>query len=172
MQLRRLWSAIHRLDADQNILRARLGVLNENVEIAIVIENPRVDQFEFEVMFAAAAVFFRQALVGKLTLRVLVEKFHVGVRRRRIEIEIIFLDVFAVIAFVAGEAEEALLENRVLAVPEGQREADILMAVADTSQAVFAPAVGAAARMVVSQVAPNISVGAVVFAHGAPLALR
>jgi len=44
------------------------------------------------------------------------------VRRRAVEVEVVLLDVLAVVALVAGDAEQALLEDGVAAVPEGQRE--------------------------------------------------
>ncbi len=40
-----------------------------------------------------------QLLVGKRRLRIFVEEFQIGARRRRIEIVVIFLYVFAVIPF-------------------------------------------------------------------------
>ena len=60
-----------------------------------------------------------------------------------VEVEVVLLDVLAVVALVAGEAEEPLLQDRVAAVPQRQREADALVAVADAGQAVLVPAVGA-----------------------------
>ena len=41
------------------------------------------------------------------------------------------LDVFAVIALFAGQAEEAFFEDGIAAVPESQGETDQLVAVAD-----------------------------------------
>jgi hypothetical protein len=76
-----------------------------------------------------------------------------------------------VIAFVAGQAEQTLFQDRIVAVPERERKANVLMAIADTAEPVFAPAVGAAARMVVGKIFPGGAVGAVIFAHGTPLAL-
>ena len=91
-------------------------------------------------------------------------------RWRRIEIEVVLLDVLAVVALTVGQAEEALLEDRVLAVPQGQRQAQALLVVADAGQAVLAPAVGPAAGVVMGERAPGVAVGAVVFADGALLA--
>jgi hypothetical protein len=85
-----------------------------------------------------------------------------------VEVEVVFLDVLAVIALVVGQAEEALLEDRVAAVPEGQSEAEVLEAVAEAGQAVLVPAVGAAAGVVVREGGPGVAVGAVVLADGAP----
>src|SRR5512147_2391509 len=89
-------------------------------------------------------------------------------RRRRVEVEVVLLHVLAVVALVAGEAEEALLEDRVAAVPHRQREADELVAVADAGDAVLAPAIGARAGVVVREELPGVAPGAVVLAHRAP----
>ena len=86
------------------------------------------------------------ARIGKFRLRIFVEILHVGVRRRGVEIEVILLDVFAVVALVARQAEQPLLQNRVAAIPEGQCKADELMAIGDAADAILAPAVRAADR--------------------------
>ena len=79
-----------------------------------------------------------------------------------------FLDVFAVVAFIAGEAEQALFEDGVPTVPEGQGETDALMAVADAGEAVLIPAIGAGARVIVGKIFPGGAVAAIVFADSAP----
>src|SRR5262249_29584303 len=93
------------------------------------------------------------------------------VRRRRVEVEVLLLHVLAVVTLAAGEAEEALLQDRVLAVPHRDREAEQLVAIADAGDAVLVPAVHARARLVVREVVPRGAVGAVVLAHRAPGAL-
>ena len=168
---RGLGASIRGFDADQDIVGSGFGVFDEDIEVAVFIEDPGVDELEFEVALAAAAILFGKAGVRKFPLRILEEEFHVRVSRRRVEIKIIFLDVLAVVAFVAGEPEQPFLENRVLAVPEREREANILMPVGDAAEPVFAPAISAAARMIMGKILPGGAVGAVVFAHGAPLAL-
>ena len=75
------------------------------------------------------------------------------------------------VALGAGQAEQPLLEDRVAPVPQREREAQPALAVADAEQAVLAPAVGAAARVVVREVVPAVAVGRVVLAHRAPLPL-
>ena len=75
------------------------------------------------------------------------------------------------IALGAGEAEQPLLENRVAAVPKCEREAEPAFAIADAQQAILAPAVGAAAGLVVREVVPGVAVLGVVLAHRAPLPL-
>lgn len=54
----------------------------------------------------------------------------------------VLLHVLTVIALAVVEAEEALLEDGILAVPERQCEAQPLIDVAETGDAVFAPAEG------------------------------
>src|SRR5262249_40672449 len=56
-------------------------------------------------------------------------------------------------------------------VPQGERETDAPLAVADPQQAVLSPAVGAAAGMVVGEVIPGVAAGRVILAHGPPLPL-
>src|SRR4030095_699463 len=79
--------------------------------------------------------------------------------------------ILAVIALAIGQAEQAFLQDRILAVPECNREAQALLCVAEAADAVFAPPIGAATRMLMGEVTPGIAVGTVVFAHRAPLAL-
>ena len=50
-------------------------------------------------------------------MRVLVEVLHVGVGGSVIEVEVVLLDVFAVVSFSGGEAEGSFLQNGILAVP-------------------------------------------------------
>ena len=77
-----------------------------------------VKEFKFRLVFSAMAVFLYQVCVGELGLWIFVQVLHVGMRRRRVEIEVIFLDVFPVIALIAGKPKQPLLKNRVLLVPE------------------------------------------------------
>src|SRR5262249_12545964 len=72
---------------------------------------------------------------------------------------------------VAGEPEDPFLQDRVLAVPEGESEAEPLVIVGDAGQAILAPPVGAGSRVIVGKVAPGGAVRAVVLAHRAPLPL-
>src|SRR5204862_6283551 len=76
--------------------------------------------------------------------------------------------VLAVIALVAVEPEEALLEDRVALVPERQRQAEPAVAVAETGQAVFVPTVGPATGLLKGKVVPGGSIRAVVLANRTP----
>ena len=53
-----------------------------------------------------APVCLDQVAIGILRLRILVEVLHVRVGRRAVEVEVIFLDVFAMVAFGVGQAEQ------------------------------------------------------------------
>src|SRR4029450_8966661 len=90
-------------------------------------------------------------------------------RWRAIEVEVVLLHVLAMVAFAVGQPEEPLFENRILAVPEGQAEAEVLLVIGNPGDAVFAPAVGARAGMVVREEVPGVAVLAVVLAPVSPL---
>src|SRR5262249_8903992 len=91
-------------------------------------------------------------------------------RRGRIEVEVVLLHVFAVVSFVAGEAEEPFFEDGIAAIPQCDSEADVLMAIANTAEAIFAPAVGTRAGGIVGKVFPRGAVWTVVLADRRPLA--
>src|SRR5262249_24097598 len=83
----------------------------------------------------------------------------------------VLLDVLTVIALTVGQAEQALLEDGVLAIPEGQGETEPLLVVGNAGQSVLAPAVGAGARLVMGEIVPGVAALAVVLADGPPLSL-
>jgi hypothetical protein len=60
------------------------------------------------------------------------------------------------IAFAVGQSEQAFLEDRVLAIPQGQREAEARVVVADAGQIIFSPAIGAQAGLIMGEVMPGI----------------
>jgi hypothetical protein len=50
------------------------------------------------------------------------------------------------------QAEQALFDDRVPLIPQGQRQAQPLLVVADPGNAVLAPPVGAGPRLVVTEI--------------------
>src|SRR5262245_58711420 len=122
-------------------------------------------------MFGSSPILLEQLLIRILGLRVFIEIFHVRVRRRVVEIKIILLDVLAMVALAASQTKKPFFQDWILAVPEGKGEAQILMPVADTRYAIFVPAVGARASVIMREVIPRVAIGAIVFAHRAPGAL-
>ncbi len=143
MQFCRVRSPVDCRDPHEDVFRTVFGVLDEDVEVSVVIENAGIEQFVFKLVPGTAAVRLRQVGVGIGRLRILVEILHVRVGRRAVEIEVVFLYVFTMVAFAVGQAEEPLLENWILAVPQGQREAEMLFVIGNARDAVLAPAVGA-----------------------------
>src|SRR4029079_1354471 len=115
-----------------------LGVLDRDVEVAAAVEDPGVAELELGIGASPAPVLLDQAAVRELGLGVLVERLEVGVGRGRVEVEVALLDVLAVVPLVAREAEEALLEDGVAAIPQRQREAQPALPVADAEQSVLA----------------------------------
>src|SRR5262245_19133671 len=81
------------------------------------------------------------------------------------------LDVFSVVAFVIRQAEQSLFQDRILAVPEGDTEAQELVAIAEPAERILAPAIRPAARVIVGEIFPGAAVSAVVFTHGSPGAI-
>ena len=171
MQFGRVRSPVDRRDLHQDVFRTGLGVLHEDVEVPVVVEDAGVEQLVLDLVPGTPAVRLHQVGVGKRRLRILVEILHVRVRRRAVEVEVVLLHVLAVVALAVGQSEEPLLEDRILPVPQGQREAEALLVVGNAGQAVFAPAVGARAGLIVGEEIPGVTVLAVVLAHGSPLAL-
>jgi hypothetical protein len=76
-----------------------------------------------------------------------------------------------VIAFLVRKAEQALFQYGILFVPQSEREANMLMTIGNSGNAVFAPAIGARAGVVVREIVPRVTVGAVILADRAPLPL-
>ena len=74
------------------------------------------------------------------------------------------------IAFAVSQAEQPLLEDRVLAVPQCEGKTQPLVVVAQPGETVFAPVLGPRAGLVVGEIVPRIAVAAVILAHRAPLA--
>ena len=172
MQLGLLRAAVAGRDLDQDVLGRRLGILHEHVEVAVLLEDPGVEELVLHLVAAAPPVRLHQVGVGIGRLRVLVQELHVRVGRRAVEVEVVLLDVLAVVAFAVREPEEPLLQDRVLAVPQGEGEAEVLLVVGDPSQAVLAPAIRPGTGVIMGEEVPGIAVVAVVLPHRPPLPVR
>ncbi len=105
MQRRSLRTAIGDGNSCQHIVWTGLRVLREDIKVAAVIENTGIEQFKLGIVLSTTAVFLHQPLVGKFSLRIFVERPHVGVRRRGVEKVVTLLHVLAVVAFGAAEAK-------------------------------------------------------------------
>jgi hypothetical protein len=98
-------------------------VLHLDVEIAVLIEDAGIQQFVLEVLPAAGPVHRHQVVIGKLLLRVLVQPALIAVCRQVVEVEVILLDVLAVVALGVRQAEQTLFQDGVPPVPQGQGQA-------------------------------------------------
>src|SRR5277367_3881875 len=123
MQERWLEAPIAYADFDQQIVGRRFRIFNKNVEVAVVVEDAGVEQLVFLFVARALAVGLDEVVVRIGAMRVLVEVLHVGVRGSAVEVEVVLLYVLAMITFAVGQAEKPLLEDRILAVPQRNREA-------------------------------------------------
>src|SRR5215467_13718196 len=111
-------------DADAEVLGRCLRVLDEDIEVPIVSEHAGVEQLVLELRSRAALVGRHQIVVGVSALRILVEVLHVRMGWGAVEVEVVLLDVLAVVSLTVGEAEETLLENGIFFIPQSQGEAE------------------------------------------------
>ena len=81
-----------------DVVGTGLGVLDDHVEVAVVVEDPGVQQLVLHLLLAAATVGRDQIVVRERPLRILVLALQVRVRRRAVEVEPVLLDVLAVVA--------------------------------------------------------------------------
>ena len=169
VERRRRATAVGRGDAHQDVFLVVLGVFDADVEVRVVVEDARIDQLVLGVEFRALLVGCEQVGVRECALRVLIQCRHVRVRRDVVEVVVLFLNVLAVVALMIVETVKAFLENRIGAVPKSRCEAEMLVVVADSEDAVLAPAIRARACVFEGEVVPRRTVSAVVLAHGAPL---
>src|SRR5215469_13414579 len=111
-----------RRNSDQNVFWIGFGIFDENIKIAIIVKDAGVEKFVLHLFPRTSRVGLHKIPIGILALRILVQILHVRMRRCAVEIKVIFLDVFAMIAFVVGEAKQALLQNGISAVPKSKCE--------------------------------------------------
>src|SRR5215469_10847420 len=171
MQLGRFRPTVGNGDSDQDFLGRFLGILHVNVKIAVVVKNTRIYELVLRLVAGPLTVGLYQIRVRIRFLRIFVEPFHVGMRWRRIEIEIILLNVLAVVTLAVSESKEPFFENRISPVPQREREAQLLILVGETRQSVLAPMVGTRSRLVMGEVAPRVAIFAVILPYSPPLAL-
>ena len=155
MERSRFRPAVGRRHADQDIVGRRFGIFHKHVEIALAVEDARVQQLELRVPATPATILFEQACVRKFGLRVLVEGLQIGSGGRGVQIEIALLHVFAVVSLMVGQAEQSFLQDWVPAVPEGRGEAETTLAIADAQQTIFSPTVRATTGVIVRKILPG-----------------
>ena len=96
-QRRRLRSAVGGAHTDQYIERVDFGVFHADIEVAVLREDARVDQFIFGFLAAPIAIRGDKVRIREGALGILVQRFHVRMRRGVVEKVVIFLHIFAVV---------------------------------------------------------------------------
>ena len=139
--------------------------------VAVFIERAGVEKLVLHVPLVSPAVFLAQVLVGKSALGVVVTPPVPGVARESVEVPPVILHVLPVVSLATSQPVGPFFQDRVMTVPKGQTEAETLLDVTETGQAVLAPAVRPRSGMVVGEIGPGLPVRAVVLAHRPPLAL-
>ena len=77
---------------------------------------------------------------------------------------------FVVTADTVRKAKEPLFQNRILAIPESQSQTEALMIVAQPGNSIFAPTIGATARVVMTKIVPSSAARTVILTNRSPLA--
>src|SRR4029077_20984373 len=85
--------------------------------------------------------------------------------------EVALLHVLTVVPLGIGQAEQALLQDRVPLIPQRKSQAQPLLVVADPGDAVLTPPVRARPRLIMTEIRPGVLAVAVVFPDRPPLAL-
>src|SRR6516162_1926852 len=156
----------------EHVVNIRLRIFDLDIKVAVAVENTGIDQFELHRRrTTTTCVLVDQPLIRISGLRQLVEHARVSVTGDGIEIIIQLLDVLAVAALPVGQAKQPLLEDRIAAVPQGDRQAQQLPVIGKAGNAVLAPTIGAATRLVMREIIPCGSAGTVILAHRPPLSL-
>src|SRR5438270_4585520 len=93
MQFGGLWAPVEGCNPDQYVFRAGFRVFDEHIKVSVVIENSCVEEFIFQLIAGAALIRLYQIQIRELLLRVFIKVFHIGMRGRTVEIEVIFLNI-------------------------------------------------------------------------------
>ena len=158
--------------ADQGIFHVRLRILDEDVEVAVIVEDAGIKQLILWLVITAPLVLLAKLVVRERSLRVFVETLAVAVRRKGIQIIELLFDVFAVVALWVAQAKEPLLQSAVLSIPQDRAEAESALPIRPTEDAVFTPPIRTVLSHLIRERVPYVAVIRVVLANGAPLALR
>src|SRR5437868_2534646 len=126
--------AVANFYSDADVFRVGFCVFDKYVEITIFIKDSGIQQFILWASAATIPVLFDQLCIWKSGLRIFVEILHVGMRRSRIEIEVILLHVLAVICFARDKTIQTFLQYRIVTIPKCQCKNQNLVAIADSGQ--------------------------------------
>jgi hypothetical protein len=122
-----------RRDLQKDVFGRFFRHLEKHIEIPVVIKYAGVDQFVFPFGPRALVIRENQFVIGICDLRVLVQILHVRVGGSAIEVEVVFLHILAMIPLAVCESEQALLQDRIFAIPEAESKTQILLVVGETA---------------------------------------
>ncbi len=168
MERRRFRTPVRHLHLDVDVGRRLLRVGDVDVEEAVVGEGAGVPDLVFPLLPVPLLVLLDQVVVGERLLGILVVHRQERMGRRALDEGVHLLHVLPVVPLGAAHPEEALLQERIGPVPEGEGEAEDLVLPADPPQAVLVPAVGPAPRVVVGEIGPGVAVRAVILPDRRP----
>jgi hypothetical protein len=103
--------------------------LYEDIPISVLVECVSVQNFVLGHISVPARILGDEFLIWIGTLWVLVEKFHVRMCRRGIQIVVQLLHILAMISLMTSYTKQALLKNRILPVPYTKRETKALVVI-------------------------------------------
>jgi hypothetical protein len=83
----RFFSSVVSGYADQDVVRALLGILEEDIEVPVVVKDPRVQKLVFELLACPLPVGLDEVSIGELALRAIRVEAFMRVGRRRIEVK-------------------------------------------------------------------------------------
>jgi len=124
-----LRSAVVDGNADQHILRPVFGILEEDIKVSVALEHTGVEQLILELFPRSTPIGLHKILVRIRPLGILVEVFHKRVGGCTVEVEVILLDVLAVVSLTVGKAEQTFFQDRIMLVPQSQGKAEPLLVV-------------------------------------------
>src|SRR5438046_9320862 len=108
MQRRSFWPAVRNRQANEDVVFVGLGVFRKDIEVAVVIKGSTVDEFKLSCPQTAPPIFLDQTRIRKFRLRVFVERLHVRMRWRRVEVVVELFYILTMIALGAGETDASL----------------------------------------------------------------
>src|SRR5215471_8379133 len=109
MQRCRVWATVYRGDANEDIFWIGLGILDRDVEVAILRKNTCVDQFIFRFASPTTTILGHQIGIREGALWIFVQGLHVRMSRGTVKKVVVFLHILTMVAFRASQAEEPLL---------------------------------------------------------------
>lgn len=97
--------------------KAKETDLHKDIPVPVVVKSVRIQDLVLCHISVPMDVLCHELFVRILALGVLVQKFHVGMGRCRVQIVIELLDVFAVVPLMTCDAKKTFLQYAILAVP-------------------------------------------------------